>query len=168
MKNFRYLVQTVIVLILLMARATLAQDEDSSKIALPVPQMAGTWSGNAYDNVIAAPGIVTLTLVQHKNTIAGVWKAEFKNCNNFDLVESGTLRGSVRWVNAVPPVGTLTATVKIMSTNSGQRHPCAIKMRAEMPLVGTTVLEIDGNYLSCKHEVGDFSLLPGAGNGQSC
>ena len=85
MKNFRCLVQIVIVLILLMARATLAQDEDSSKIGPPLPQMTGTWSGNAYDDVIPAPGIVTLTLVQHKNTIAGVWKAEFNNCDNFDL-----------------------------------------------------------------------------------
>jgi len=167
-KNFRFLVQMVIVLILLMARATLADDEDSARAVLPVPQMAGTWSGNTYDNVISAPGILTLTLVQHKNTIAGVWKAEFNNCDNVDLIESGTVRGSVKWVDAVPPIGTFTATLKVMSTNSGERHPCAIKVRAELPLTGTTVIGIDGDYTSCKHEVGDISLLPGAGNGQSC
>ena len=75
----------------------------------------------------------------------------------------------MKWIDAVPPIGTFTATLKVMSTNSGQRHPCAIKVvRARLPLDGTTVLELDGNYTSCKHEVGDFSLLPGAGNGQVC
>jgi hypothetical protein len=135
----------------------------NSKAKLPIPQIAGEWSGGMYDNIIPASGILDITIVQNKKgAIGGVWQA--------DLLDSGSLSGSIKATQVFGlPQGKVSVTLKIRDTNSGVRHPCAITAVGVVELDSDgSPIDISGTYRSCKHESGSFFLLSGPGNGQFC
>jgi hypothetical protein len=146
-----------------------AQTPDSSS-KLPVPQIAGDWYGGMLENIIEPPGFFRVTFAQKGKAIGGVWETEFADCDGLDLLESGTLGGSVVASQGTGlPRGRLGITLKIIESNSGQVHPCAITA------VGTVTLDalgnatyINGTYRTCKHEMGTLNLQPGLGTKFGC